>query len=133
MKYLVGSRALKINHLNSDYDIHECYRGNINEHRIMFMETELGEDVDIHKFVFESKEKLLETIKENSVQALLYKEFRDFWEITDEEAITLIEKYKDELRPYEYLYYQQQLLHEEISEGKIKEAYELYKGRKTKR
>lgn len=127
MKYIVGSRALGINNLNSDYDIHECYYGKDNQHQIRFMETEQGDAVDVHEFIFEGKEKLLGVIKENSVQALLYKEFRNFWKITDTEAINLIEKYKEEFRPYEVLYYKQQLLHESISQEQIKEQYDLYK------
>lgn len=78
MKYLVGSRALKINKPDSDYDIHECLYDNANQHRIIFMETEWGQKVDVHEFIFENKDKLLPTIRSNSVQALLYKQFRDF-------------------------------------------------------
>lgn len=78
MRYLVGSRALKINHSNSDYDVHDCRYGTENIHRISFMETEAGDDVDLHEFIFTNKFELLAALRSNSFQALLYKEFRDF-------------------------------------------------------
>jgi hypothetical protein len=42
------------------------------------METEAGDDVDLHEFIFMNKFELLTALRSNSFQALLYKEFRDF-------------------------------------------------------
>lgn len=127
MKYLVGSRALNINSLTSDYDIHECHRSSKNIHTISFKETAARDKVDVHYFAFEDKKTLLKALNESSVQALLYKEFRGYWGITDEEAIEIIEQYKEALRSYELSYYKQQLLHEPISFAQIKEEYDKYK------
>lgn len=124
--FLVGSRFLKLNTADSDYDIQELEINSTNQH-VLEIATLHGKRADIHKFHFEDKYKLLESLSPASFQALLYKGFRKFWDITDSEAITKINEFKHELRPYEYLYFKQQLLHEDITFEEIQEAYKKYK------
>lgn len=90
---LIGSRALKTNTVDSDWDFMYLMISDENRH---FMEVKgfKGKKADIHNYRFENKEKVLKYIKDNNssmcMPALTVKEFRDFFEITKEDIIEVV-------------------------------------------
>ena len=130
---LVGSRKLRINRRNSDYDILMVSYGKENRHSLK-MGSFKNHNVDMHTYNFENKEKVIEYILRDcssfSLASLIYPEFRAFWNITIEEALEIINHCERNiiiLRNYEKAYFNYQLKKKKVNRRYLKKLYREYK------
>lgn len=136
-EFLVGSRKLQINNIDSDYDKVRCIINSSNEHFMEIKKWDVGtEEVkwDIHTYIYENKEKLIDHYYKNcsnfSLPSLIYEEFRNFWNISLEEAKIIIDdmgKRGVYLRSYELYYFNCQYEDKKVNKVVLKALYETYK------